>query len=783
MLPECCTLEDVHKVPCDSDTTLAKRRSFADQYLLLCRQDCTEFIENTFSSSNVEPVKDVIVIQDERFPPLSTLLSRIDATSLSSLAILDCWLKWTEEQPSQHLQPQQHYQNQLFYHQHQQSCNEQNNVESNQMFDVSQPNLPSSPPPYHATPGIDIFSNLNLQSLVLSHTHLNRLPLSLFEMTTLEILKVDHNNLEEVPTELGQLVNLKIFCCDSQKPRLRSIPVSINRLQRLQVLSFSNNKIENISWLASLPNLRVILCNRNFISKLPVHLSNLKHLSTLDISHNRIEHIPSVLIEVLSQLNTFEFFNISLRPKSIRHDKLQLFTHLDMEYYLQSLQQQPQSYSSRLSRGVTIAVVGESHSGKVSLVEALKDDKGISRSLLDVKQTTLHKSYTGFQSHMFDMRSSDASVACHISAIVVGNDVLDNYTQNLKVDLYVLTFDMTSLEMHNGSQHLFARHVSRLQMWMQALFELSPETPVLLVGTHAELVKSSSSMTDIWDLVETLLDHSRPHHTKKFAEKKCSYCLICNPKTAGRKTGQGRNRIAISSAGFVDLTSPHFENVALINGHQSSQDNSNLISNNPQPTNITINNSNFTAKIHHFKYPHIAAYYEIDSKKPFPKDSKKANASIDQLKTAISRLASLQNTSFCVPNIWLTFVRHLSAIKDESPNMIGLPFDEIIPMARSFEIPPTQVNVSTFIIVTLKFVMLQVPIMLQYFHERGSLVYFHNHFILSRVVIINTSWFVTMIKKAQGTMDKKDRSSLHQALSDKELDKLLAKSSFHINFV
>ena len=540
-----------------------------------------------------------------------------------------------------------------------------------------------------------MFSNLNLQSLVLSYTHLNRLPLSLFEMTTLEVLKIDHNNLEEVPSEIGQLINLKIFCCDSQRPRLRNIPVSITRLQRLEVLSFSNNRIENISWLASLPSLRVLLCNRNCISKLPIHLTSLKHLTTLDISHNRIEHIPPILIEVLTQLHTFEFFNISLRPKIIRHDKLQLFTHLDMEYYLQSLQQQqqqqPQAYNLRLSRDITIAVVGESHSGKVSLVEALKDEKGISRGLVDAKQSSHHKSHTGFQSHQFDMRTSDASVSCHVSAIVIGNDVLDNYTRNLKVDFYVLTFDMTSLEMHNGSQHLFARHISRLQMWMQALFELSPETPVLLVGTHAELVRSSSSMTDIWDIVEALLDHSRPHHAKKFAEKKCPYCLICNPKTSGRKTGQGRNRIAISSAGFVDLTSPHFENVGFINGHQSSHDNSTLNSNTPQPANITINNSNFTAKIHHFRYPHIAAYYEIDAKKPFPKDSKKANASIDQLKNAISRLASLQNKSFCVPSVWLAFVRHLSAIRDESPNVIGISYEEIIPIARSFEIPPTQV--------------------------------------------------------------------------------------------
>jgi len=58
----------------------------------------------------------------------------------------------------------------------------------------------------------------------------------------------------------------------------------------------------------------------------------------------------------------------------------------------------------------------------------------------------------------------------------------------VQVDLYILVVDLTALELHNGSHHLFARHVSRLQMWLQALSELATDTPVLIVGTHAEQV-------------------------------------------------------------------------------------------------------------------------------------------------------------------------------------------------------------------------------------------------------------------------------------------------------
>ena len=61
------------------------------------------------------------------------------------------------------------------------------------------------------------------------------------------------------------------------------------------------------------------------------------------------------------------------------------------------------------------------------------------------------------------------------------------------VDVYVLAVDLTALELHNGSQHLFARHVSRLKMWLQALSEMAADTPVLIVGTHAEQVSDIPS--------------------------------------------------------------------------------------------------------------------------------------------------------------------------------------------------------------------------------------------------------------------------------------------------
>ena len=63
MLPECCVIDDVYKpLPADSDSTLTKRRSFGDQYLLFSRQDTTGYMENNFPSAR-EPIRDMIIVQ------------------------------------------------------------------------------------------------------------------------------------------------------------------------------------------------------------------------------------------------------------------------------------------------------------------------------------------------------------------------------------------------------------------------------------------------------------------------------------------------------------------------------------------------------------------------------------------------------------------------------------------------------------------------------------------------------------------------------------------------
>jgi len=81
------------------------------------------------------------------------------------------------------------------------------------------------------------------------------------------------------------------------------------------------------------------------------------------------------------------------------------------------------------------------------------------------------------------------------------------------------------------------------------------------------------------------------------------------------------------------------------------------------------------------RLPHVVGYYETDSRKPFPKDSKKWNVSIDQLKSAIVRLATHAGTNVLaadgIPSSWAAFAQHIAAIKEQAPNMPCISYDEV----------------------------------------------------------------------------------------------------------
>ena len=191
----------------------------------------------------------------------------------------------------------------------------------------------------------DAFSSLRLRSLVLSKTSLRGIPAEIYQMVTLMVLKLDHNSLDEVSSSIGNLVKLEVFCVQRQRPRLRSLPDTLRKLEELRVVNVSANSLEDVSFVTSLKQLRDFRCSDNCLRQLPEGMGELTSLVVLDVSQNLLEEIAPSLAGILPGLYRFMYFNRGLRPRYVMGDMERLVVHLDLQRRLmeQSLIEQGSS--------------------------------------------------------------------------------------------------------------------------------------------------------------------------------------------------------------------------------------------------------------------------------------------------------------------------------------------------------------------------------------------------------------------------------------------------------
>lgn len=702
MLPERFLIDDIYKSSqLDSDATMKKRRSYSDQFALSIRHSIVACIKEHFSPVGSEIIRDLFVLQDEGLHHFDEVLVRLDVTALRTLNVVD-------------------------------SCF---------CFDDSQ-----------------LLGKFQLRVLVLSYARLRRLPRCIFEIFSLEVLKIDHNNLEEVPDEVGNLSNLRTFCCDSQRPRLRTLPNSITRLDQLQVLSFCDNRVETIALVATLPNLRVLRCSANHIARLPTQIVNLSQLTWLDVSHNHISRIPVSLLDLVRRLYRFDYFNLHLEPSDVRRSKAALLAHLELESFL----------THALSRKVcandlTMVVFGETGAGKTTLVQALKDNKGVARHEskhrypvrihqfdLTVRTGTDNSSRSVNGTPCSDASKSGFSIdECNgtdasrfVTCVVFGGDHLDAFTRSVRADIYLLLIDLTSLEHHNGSQHLVARHIARLQMWLQSLYELSPDVPVLIVGTHADVAKSVT-FYDVCMTLDGLMVKARQRHRVRYADTRCHNCLLCCEKSMG-----GRHALTKSRSGhfgFADLSSAHTSRTPSISGQAGLP---------PEELARSPDSSSGLS------FPHVVGYYEVDSKRCYPKDSKKTNVSIEQLKNAILRMTLSREG---IPVEWIAFSRQLQATSAANPSrrVACMSVEDVVSTARSFDISESH-----------------VPLMLQHLHRRGQLIYFAgDDVMLTQLVVIDPAWLMDVAERLLAAQDRSraDCAQILQWLKAEDVDRQFQK--------
>lgn len=329
--------------------------------------------------------------------------------------------------------------------------------------------------------------------------------------------------------------------------------------------------------------------------------------------------------------------------------------------------------------------------------------------------------------------TDEAGRSHFITLIVLDVDKVDSYVKELWFDAVILTLDLSMFETQNELQHaLSSRHLAGLELWLEALQELYPRTPVMLVGTKAEQVKSSSTFSLTLKSLEELLDKGRVSHMQKFANYLCSTCFLCTSKGILSRclNIKSTSKFNISCIDF-SLSSTYGSVTAPCLMKQSIESSTPI--NNPNINFHHINYAQLTDNnINTLKnFPHVIGYYEIDSKKCFPKESKKQNPSLEHLRKAILRhfasdncLYSLRKNGSNIPEKWLAFIKHLNStctIHKSAASM--LVYDEIVSICRSFDI-----------------VFWQIPLLLRYCEKRGRLIVLQSPKLSLKYILINIPW-------------------------------------------
>jgi len=117
----------------------------------------------------------------------------------------------------------------------------------------------SSFPSFAGQPSVTTLTILDL-----SNNRLDKVPLSVFELTKLEKLSLNHNSLKSIPDQIASLSDLT------------SLNLAENEIQSLPGSGFQ-----------ALAKLTTLFLAHNELSELPSELGKIQKLTELDVSHNK----------------------------------------------------------------------------------------------------------------------------------------------------------------------------------------------------------------------------------------------------------------------------------------------------------------------------------------------------------------------------------------------------------------------------------------------------------------------------------------------------------------
>jgi signal recognition particle receptor subunit beta len=213
---------------------------------------------------------------------------------------------------------------------------------------------------------LEILELTELEELDLSFNRISIIPAEISQLKKLNNLDLSYNDLSTIPEAIATLQNISTLYLSGNQ--FTTFPTAITQLRKLSTLYLGYNHLTTVpEAIAYLQNLSTLYLNNNQLKKIPEAITQIKNLSALYLNHNQIKTL-SESITNLQNLSTLD-----LRFNPIENPPLEVINKgiAAIRSYFRQLSTEGKDYLYEAK----LLVLGESYSGKTTLVKKLQNPK------------------------------------------------------------------------------------------------------------------------------------------------------------------------------------------------------------------------------------------------------------------------------------------------------------------------------------------------------------------------------------------------------------------------
>ncbi|RUS80221.1 hypothetical protein EGW08_012017, partial [Elysia chlorotica] len=334
--------------------------------------------------------------------------------------------------------------------------------------------------------------NIQLREFYLCKNFLQTIPPSIYSLKYLRVLDMSKNLLSNLPEDIGRLKGLKVLRLSGNS--FERVPPTIGHLAHLTELDMSRNRIRRLPpEIKGLVALEILLLESNSIQSLPEEICELTQLQTLDLTDNQIRSLPMGMHRLTRLTEAHSFKKLEKNGLWLYKNPLEqpppevwrterpdnIFDYLKKLLIIKTENLQRQK----------IQVIGDSQSGKTSLVRALSLRKsamtyGYSERTRLLQQT-LWKTENNVE--------------------FVLNDFGGDNAYRL---FYKMLLDPKGLVMlvYNAATFCKENFYNSIGQWLDMLAASTPGVVIKIVGTQVDRLQPEGEDDDEDDEIKTIAD-------------------------------------------------------------------------------------------------------------------------------------------------------------------------------------------------------------------------------------------------------------------------------------